>query len=863
MKNKRIFLFLLILSGISSVYAQNTTVYRDTVTPSDSILSIHLHEVKVTARENQSASTSSFISKEAIQHIQSFSLSNLMQLLPGGTTPSVSVLSPTYFTIRHLGSTSVNSLGTGINIDGVRLSTNADLRANPENTILYNINSGYDTREIPTDNIESVEVIRGIPSVQYGDITSGMVVVHTRKDIRPYSISLRLTPGIKSFNAAKGWQLRKGGILNLNTGYTNSSPSLTNSESIYHRIHVESGFNRQYNHIHPLSIETGISGTITIHNNPTNQELQPGEFLHAGNQAFRFRFSGKWDLQGQIINTINWNTSVSYEHALIDKNSYTSTTYSVGTDATDDREQQGFFIPPQYWQRNRTESKPIYGSAKIYTTSHHKGNNWSSHSTIGIEWNTDGNIGKGKTKEYHTPSLPAQGQYDYRDIPFMHNYALYVEEALQIKRFSLTGGVRLTGISIHGLHFPLVADPRLNISYSAIQQSNSKGLRLLRLKGGIGILHKMPTSGYLFSQSQYENIVSYRYRNEESGNALAVMTTFVSEQQGAEALKLPRNLKAEAGIAGIIGNFSFDITAFYERLTNGFDKTSFVRPAAYRIYNTGNEKDSSPEYNNGEVHVNGQPVGYKNDTTFINNTIVNNSFFEYTQGLEFTFRSDYIPVLATTFILDGAWMISRQGNKDFSTSRVLQSSGNRSYPMCAIFDNSVNINKRQRISTTLRAVTEIPALRLTTTLALQSIWFEQSQSKIKKNAANLYYMKDSDGNRVYENLDKDTETIKYLDPAYYMDTQGQIHRFTQELANDPAFSPMIQQVYSRKFMLNSYAPYFLLNLRVTKDIGKQICLSFFANNLASMNPKRYVNSSGQYQLMNPSAFFGLELQIKL
>ena len=36
------------------------------------------------------------------------------------------------------------------------------------------VNSGVDMRSVSTDDIESVEVVRGIPSVEYGDLTSGM-----------------------------------------------------------------------------------------------------------------------------------------------------------------------------------------------------------------------------------------------------------------------------------------------------------------------------------------------------------------------------------------------------------------------------------------------------------------------------------------------------------------------------------------------------------------------------------------------------------------------------------------------------------------------------------------------------------------
>ncbi len=38
-------------------------------------------------------------------------------------------------------------------------------------------NRGVDMRSISTDDIESVEVVRGIPSVEYGNLTSGLVKI--------------------------------------------------------------------------------------------------------------------------------------------------------------------------------------------------------------------------------------------------------------------------------------------------------------------------------------------------------------------------------------------------------------------------------------------------------------------------------------------------------------------------------------------------------------------------------------------------------------------------------------------------------------------------------------------------------------
>ena len=48
--------------------------------------------------------------------------------------------------------------------------------------------SGVDMRQISTDNIESVEVIRGIASAEYGDITSGAVLVNTKAGRAPLQV---------------------------------------------------------------------------------------------------------------------------------------------------------------------------------------------------------------------------------------------------------------------------------------------------------------------------------------------------------------------------------------------------------------------------------------------------------------------------------------------------------------------------------------------------------------------------------------------------------------------------------------------------------------------------------------------------
>jgi outer membrane cobalamin receptor len=44
---------------------------------------------------------------------------------------------------------------------------------------------GTDLRQIPTDDIEKIEVIAGIPDAKYGDLTSGLIKVETKTGKKP------------------------------------------------------------------------------------------------------------------------------------------------------------------------------------------------------------------------------------------------------------------------------------------------------------------------------------------------------------------------------------------------------------------------------------------------------------------------------------------------------------------------------------------------------------------------------------------------------------------------------------------------------------------------------------------------------
>lgn len=146
--------------------------------------SLALKEVVVTAKQNASgASTSSIIGRQAIDHLQASSLADIMQLIPGKEMGNVDMTQKSNLQLRTLRNNNTSAFGSSIVVDGVPISNNGQLTQGQFSSTAF---TGTDLRQLAADNIDNVEVIRGIPSAEYGDLTSGLVVVHSKMGVTPW-----------------------------------------------------------------------------------------------------------------------------------------------------------------------------------------------------------------------------------------------------------------------------------------------------------------------------------------------------------------------------------------------------------------------------------------------------------------------------------------------------------------------------------------------------------------------------------------------------------------------------------------------------------------------------------------------------
>ena len=139
--------------------------------------SLALDEVVVTAEKAKDGlGTTQNIGRDALNHLQLSSTTDIAALLPGGKTVNPDLTAENAFSLREGGATNGNAaFGTAVEVDGVRLGNNAS----------FGEMGGTDTRNVAVENIESIEVITGVPSAEYGDLNSGMVKINTRKGRTP------------------------------------------------------------------------------------------------------------------------------------------------------------------------------------------------------------------------------------------------------------------------------------------------------------------------------------------------------------------------------------------------------------------------------------------------------------------------------------------------------------------------------------------------------------------------------------------------------------------------------------------------------------------------------------------------------
>ncbi len=856
-----------------------------------------IEDVVVTAKEGRRIASGSVIDQSAIQHVQPTDLSDVLQLLPGQTALNPDLSKPKQLTVREIirkdGYVSDNmaSLGTLLIVDGAPVSNDANMQFLKTTGASTGVTAGFattasggtDVRQIAVDNIETIEVVRGIAGAENGDMLSGAVKVTMKKGKTPFTAKLKTDPGIKQLYAGKGLSLGdKAGTLNLDFDYTQSFDDIRVKYQTFNRLNGGVIYNNTFlRSSRPLTLSLSARAYQTLDVNKRDPDMLDIEDYESRDQGLAMNLNAKWALNSAVLTNLNLMVSGDIQHQV--GHEVTLEQIPSGAQpqpvALEPGENQVPILPASYISDLTIDGRPYYYNAKLSGNRSFNVGKALNNLVAGVEWRLYGNNGLGRVYDLSRPPVPVGGTdarpRSYKDIPSLGQISYYAEENLGIPlgktRLDLQAGIRFTNVQPDGLFSSseetTMLDPRFNARYTVID--NGKGaLSHLALRGGYGIFSKAPSLLYLYPDKAYWDKTGLSYYDPVAMSGTFVVTTKVFENPRNENLIPAENRKLEAGFDMTVSNIDINVTLYSEKMENGFSFESYYENFIFNRYTQPLQNGLDLYFVQGEGVFYTDPVSgseiqlpVTQDTVFVNFTYPGNGSMTTKKGVEFTLDLGMVKSLRTSFIIDGAWMmVKRQSTAMELTKPSSGSIGGKEFPLVALYPAG-NGSIDERFNTNIRTITHIRELRMVASVTTQIIWMDRDQS----------IWNDPDGNPVFYTATPvadpyaDKLQPKFVDPLGYYDRQMVYHEFDRALAVTKPYSDLIKRYNTPWYFAETgYPPYFVINFKLTKEITDKANFSFYANNITNHNPllKQYGGAPEVYARRNPPLYFGAEVKIK-
>lgn len=832
-----------------------------------------LREVVVTATEARGPVTASVIDRDAMSHLQPSSFTDILELLPGGSSKDPNMGMANTIKLRETGTTDANgntssnqdyaisSLGTLFVVDGAPINTDANLQYSPlSNTYSSggatdteskrNItNRGVDMRSVSTDDIESVEIIRGIPSVEYGNLTSGVINITKIRKSTPFTARFKADGYSKLIALGKGIALngKQDVVLNIDGGYLNSKVDPTNNLENYQRANASLRLTWNWKHENVATRwASALDYTGSFDNSKQDPDLNFGRIDEYKSTYNRTAFTNNLKFEFpkiDFLKLVELNTSVSLQHdRLKQRRLVAPQRYGLAPTSTEAGEHDAEILFAEYMADFLSEGKPFNTFIKFKGVFHVDPAGYENDIKVGGQWDYTKNFGRGQVYDLSHP-MSAVGNWDsrpraYKDIPAMQNLSFFAEDMVT-KRFGdnkleLLLGVRtntLTGLDKkYYLKGKIYLDPRVNAQWTfpGIEIAN-KDLKI-SLAGGIGWMTKMPTLNYLYPDKRYNEITQLAYYDDRDpiNNSRFTVMSYIQDQTNYE-LKPARNKKWELRTDFTYGGNRLSISYFREVTSSGFRYSNIYAPYKYKDYDestiNSSELQGPPALEN---------IPYEEKEKLDSHRHAENGSRLEKEGVEFQFSSQRINPIRTAINISGAWFKSVYTNSlpmYYAVSDVVNN--------VIVQDNYIglyNWNDGQvnhKFNTNFMLDTQVPEWGLIFTTSVQCLWYTKRKTQ-----------------------EKNGMPMGYIDVA-----DGQLHPFNEEAQQDAILQHLILHYNKDTFAERKIPMSMYVNFKATKKIGKYLSLSFFANKILDYTPDYEMNGFTIRKNVDP--YFGMELNFKL
>lgn len=832
-----------------------------------------LNSVVVTAeRDKEGMNTSLKFGANALNHLQMSNVTDISALLPGGKTVNPDLTKDNAVSLRSGGLAAGNAaFGTALEVDGVRVGNNAS----------FGSMSGTGTRNISTENVQSIEVITGVPSAEYGDLNSGMVRINTRKGLTPWNITFAVNPRTYQASASKGIDLMKNrGVLNVSAEWTRATQKLSSPYTSYTRRGFSASYSNTFKNV--LKFEVGATGNIGGMNTKNDPDAYKGTWSKVRDNVLRANTSLTWLLRKSWITNLKLDASVNYNDNRSQDHAYGSSASMLPAVHS---ELAGYYLadrlPVSYFSDKVIDSKELDYAASLKYEWFKKSGKRLSKLKAGVQWKANGNVGEGEY--YKDPSVAANGYRPrpYSQYPFMHNVAAYIEEdyTFPIGKTSLqiSAGLRLENLFVKDTDYKNVSSlsPRFNAKWKISDN--------LSIRGGWGVSEKLPSFYILYPVQKYRDIQTFGFSHGDASSY--VYYTQPYKMLFNENLKWQKNYNAEFGIEAYFLRTSVSLVGFFNKTKNPYTYQNIYTPFSYNIMSvpSGYTVPDNPEIRvdsqTGQVYMRGSneefwtPMATKvTDKTFFESQMPGNGDDIYRTGAELIVDFPEIAPIRTKFRLDANYAythyIDNTLNWTYRTGWSHTSLSNRSYQYVGIYANggesgTFNGKESHSLNANLTAITHIPEARIIITCRLEMSLLSRFRNLSRYQGKEYAYNVNADGVESIGGSVYDSNNYTAIRPVKYMDENGDVHDFTDKEASDPAFANLIiKSGNAYTFSQDGYGAYLSANLSVTKEIGDHVSLSFFANNFT--NSRMYVTSkaTGVSAIFTPAFYYGLTCRLK-
>lgn len=795
--------------------------------------SLSMREVVVVAQAGQGGeSTTSIIGRQALDHLQATSLKDILQLLPGGVSmKNPSLTSPGQFKVRTLASDDNATFGAAIIINGMPVSTNANMNTGLGLSSISSGNSGADLRSIATDDIESVEIIRGVASAEYGDVSSGVMIVNKRIGVSDLNMKARIMPGIMQLHAGKGFDIKSAGSLNISADYargTSDPRFLTDkyNRGILSLAHRKTLLDKTW------TLTTNIDLSYTGEwkgADPDEPEAMKKFFSSRDAFSLRLSHNGMLKLDKALARTLKYDVALSLSSDRIFNDRLVSVGSGAILDATKDGMYEGTPYPSSYETLSGTKSNPVMYWAKFSDLFYLNVGNMSNRFNVGTEWKIEGNRGIGQYDK--TLKFKAFAQDRIRrfcDIPYMNQISAYVEDNVVLtfseRRYpNITGqaGVRWTVVQPWRNERMMALSPRLNIAVNPV--------RYLSLRLGYGISEKVPSLHDLYPSPDYYDF--YNMSVSDGQKSYYLYSTRVFDNKPV-SIKTMRGTKYELGFDVRLDNgMSFSVVGYHEKVSRCFGPdNSEWKTLVFDVWNAADVTFT------GQKPIYDQQNPSRRDTVLYNLIRPGNPKSRRNRGIEFDFNFGKINATNTSFYLSGAWSETRSSSSNLGYKLPVGEARNYG-PVYVVYpESSYSFSENRRFSATLRVVQHIPVIRFIVSASAQCILYEYDH-EVSSGTRPLGYIY---GSEYIKFTEDQLDDIEFNFHGYMLKDQI----FDTRISNVPVTWPAI----------------WCLDMRVTKEIGDKAGFSFYANNVLFSQPWQSNSVSVSKVERNGGLFsYGLEI----